>query len=63
MSSTENIGKIITTIGIFVIVGYSVTSILNFYGISADVYGIYIVFYIFLIVTCMSFNCYYSDEI
>jgi hypothetical protein len=40
----------ITLIGLSVIFFYSLTQILNFYGISEDVYGVYILFYIFIII-------------
>jgi hypothetical protein len=39
----------ITLIGMSVIFFYSLTQILNFYGLSEDVYGVYILFYIFII--------------
>ena len=40
----------ITLIGLSIIFFYSLTQILNFYGISEDVYGVYILFYIFIII-------------
>lgn len=39
----------ITLIGISIIFFYCLTQILNFYGVSEDVYGVYILFYIFII--------------
>ena len=39
----------ITLIGLTIIFFYSITQILNFYGISQDNYAVYILFYIFLI--------------
>jgi hypothetical protein len=36
----------IALIGISIILLYSITKILNFYGIGEEIYGIYIVFYI-----------------
>jgi len=39
----------ITIIGLSVIFFYSITQVLNFYGVGQDVYGVYILFYIFLI--------------
>jgi len=39
----------ITLIGLSIIFFYSLTQILNFYGLSEDVYGVYILFYIFII--------------
>ena len=39
----------ITLIGLSILFFYSLTQILNFYGVGQDVYGIYILFYIFII--------------
>lgn len=43
----------ITLIGLSIIFFYSLTQILNFYGIGEDVYGIYILFYIFIIISIL----------
>jgi hypothetical protein len=43
--------NIITIFGLSVIFLYSLTQILKFYGIGEDVYGIYVLFFIFIIVT------------
>jgi len=40
----------ITLIGVSIIFFYCASQILNFFGISQDVYGVYILFYVFLIV-------------
>jgi hypothetical protein len=40
----------VTLIGLSVIFFYSLIQILSFYGISEDVYGVYVLFYIFIIV-------------
>jgi len=40
----------ITLTGLSIVFFYSLTQILNFYGVSEDAYGIYILFYIFLII-------------
>jgi hypothetical protein len=40
----------ITLLGIFIILLYSIVKILNFYGKGSEVYGIYVVFYITLII-------------
>ena len=42
----------ITLLGLSILFFYSLTQILNFYGIGEDVYGVYILFYLFLIM-CM----------
>ncbi len=39
----------ITLIGLSIIFFYSLTQILKFYGIAEDVYGVYILFYMFII--------------
>ena len=43
----------ITLIGISIIFFYSLTQLLNFYGVGEDVYGIYILFYIFIIISSL----------
>ena len=43
----------ITLIGISIIFFYSLTQILNFYGVGQDAYGIYILFYIFIIISLL----------
>ena len=42
----------ITLLGLSIILFYSITQILKFYGIGEDVYGVYILFYMFIIL-CM----------
>ena len=39
----------ITLIGLSVVFFYSIIQILKFYGIGEDTYGVYILFYIFMI--------------
>ena len=41
----------ITNIGIAIVLFYSIIQILNFYGIGVNVYGSYIAFYIFLLLS------------
>jgi len=43
----------ITLIGFSIIFFYSLTQILNFYGVGEDVYGVYILFYIFIIISIL----------
>ena len=43
----------ITLIGLSIIFFYSVTQILSFYGVGEDVYGVYILFYIFIIISIL----------
>ena len=49
----------ITAFGIAILIVYSVTKILNFYGIGVDKYGSYLVFYIFLLLCYYIFNSEY----
>ena len=42
---------IITTVGIILLILYSLTRILNFYGIEINTYGVYITFYLFLLLS------------
>ena len=42
-------GKLITLVGVSVILMYIFIQILNFYGVTADSYAKYIVFYVFLL--------------
>jgi hypothetical protein len=46
-----SLSNIITLLGIALLLFYSIINILNFYGISISAYGIYLLFYIFLIVS------------
>ena len=46
------ISSIITILGVSFLLFYSLVNVLNFYGIGTSVYGIYLLFYVFLIV-CM----------
>ena len=43
----------ITLIGLSVILFYSIIQILKFYGVTEDVYGVYLLFYIFIILCIM----------
>jgi hypothetical protein len=43
----------ITLIGLSMIFFYSLTQILNFYGVGEDVYGVYVLFYIFIVVSML----------
>ena len=43
----------ITLIGISIIFFYSATQILKFYGVGEDVYGIYVLFYILIIISVL----------
>jgi hypothetical protein len=43
--------SIITALGLFLLITYSTTQLLKFYGVSVETYGLYLVFYLFLLVT------------
>ena len=43
----------ITLIGLSIVFFYSITQILQFYGVGEDVYGVYILFYIFIIISIL----------
>jgi hypothetical protein len=43
----------ITLIGISIIFFYSLTQILKFYGVGEDIYGVYVLFYIFIIISIL----------
>jgi len=43
--------SIITTLGLSIVLVYGLTRILEFYGIGINVYGSYIAFYFFILIT------------
>lgn len=43
--------SIITTLGISILIVYGLTKILEFYGIGINVYGSYIAFYFFILIS------------
>ena len=47
-SSSKNMSKV-TIFGFTILTLYSITKILNFYGIGVEKYGPYLMFYVFLI--------------
>jgi hypothetical protein len=42
---------VITFIGLSIVFFYSLTQILNFFGISQEIYGKYLLFYIFIAIS------------
>lgn len=46
-----NLTNTITLLGISILFFYSIVQILNFYSIGPEVYGYYIIFYIFIIIS------------
>ena len=51
---------IITTLGLSILLVYGITRILEFYGIGINVYGSYIAFYAFLLITSFVLPRYYN---
>ena len=45
------LSNIITILGITLVIFYSIIQILNFYGISISSYGIYLVFFVFMLIS------------
>ena len=43
----------ITLLGVSIIFFYSLNQILKFYGVGEDVYGVYILFYIMIIISIL----------
>jgi branched-subunit amino acid ABC-type transport system permease component len=43
----------ITLIGLSIVLLYSLTQILNFYGIDQSAYGAYMLFYIFIVISIL----------
>ena len=46
-----SLSNIITTLGISILLFYSTVTILKFYGVNESVYGIYLLFYIFIVIS------------
>ena len=46
-----NVSNLITILGVSILLFYSVVTILKFYGINESVYGIYLLFYIFIVIS------------
>lgn len=49
----------ITIFGLALLIFYSITKILNFYGIGINVYGSYLAFYVFLLIAAFTLNRHY----
>lgn len=45
--------SIITILGVSLLLFYTIITILKFYGISESVYGTYLLFYIFIIISIL----------
>jgi hypothetical protein len=45
------LSSIITLLGITTIISYCIIQILNFYGLSISSYGVYLMFYVFMVLS------------
>jgi len=48
---STNASTIITSLGVSILLVYGITKVLEFYGVGINVYGSYIAFYFFLLIT------------
>jgi hypothetical protein len=55
--------KIITILGVSILILYCIIQILNFYGIGINIYGSYVGFYIFLLLSIFILPTSYSQLI
>ena len=63
MENTNNyIWKYLYWFALVVTISISTLSIFSFYGIGFDVYGIYIIFYVFLLLCCLIFDRKFDDK-
>ncbi len=49
----------ITAFGLVMLITYAITKILNFYEVGSNVYGSYLVFYVFLIIAAFNLPKYH----
>lgn len=54
VSSTVESMSGLTAFGLIVLITYAITKVLNFYEVGPNVYGSYLVFYVFLITTAFN---------
>jgi len=48
-----SVGKTITILGLTILFFYAIIQILNFYGVGANVYGTYLLFYATLVLSLL----------
>ncbi len=48
---STNTSTIITSLGVSILLVYGITKVLEFYGVGINVYGSYIAFYFFLLIS------------
>ncbi len=51
----------VTILGLAVLLVYTITKILNFYGIGINVYGSYLAFYVFILLASFGLDKYYPS--
>ncbi len=54
VSSTVESMSGLTAFGLIVLITYAITKILNFYDVGPNIYGSYLVFYVFLIIAAFN---------
>jgi hypothetical protein len=54
VSSTVESMSGITAFGLIMLITYAITKVLNFYEVGPNVYGSYLVFYVFLIISAFN---------
>lgn len=55
--------NVISMLGLTLLLSYVVTKIFNFYGVTAEYYGIYLVFYVFILFCIFIFPTNYQQQI
>ena len=55
------LSELITYLGVSLILYYSLTRILNFYGIGQDVYGVYVLFYVLIMICILILQSNYPE--
>jgi hypothetical protein len=50
---SANTSTIITSLGVSILLVYGITKVLEFYGVGINVYGSYLAFYFFLLITAL----------
>ena len=58
---SSNTTTMITAFGLSLLIAYSIMQILNFYGVGVEVYGFYMAFYLFLLVSAFILPRKYSE--
>ena len=51
----------VTILGLSILIIYTLTKILNFYGIGINVYGSYLAFYVFILIASFCLDRYYPS--